>query len=619
MLPNSAEDTVVLLAQISQQLDGLSNGNLVPITAPLASFSPQSGTRQSSPTASAVWVNSLWFLSLVVSLFCALLATLQQRWARRYLQLTQPQVAIHKRARIRSFFANGVTRFYATVTVEAIPALLHVSVFLFMAGLIISLFSVHHTVAYVVLSATTVCSLVYTAITVMPVIYHDSPYTSPLSAPLWYVPRKTALAVLKTVYRVVDFYMSSVRGRECWPTPSLHKTFTSYRKLLSRDMTEAAHAAAARADSQLDAKAFGWTLDQLDEEGELVKFAAGIPGFSHSTKVEESVAILEMTPRSSYLHHHLSRHITVMLIRALKPGLLRVSKLLPESVREQRVKICMEALYYLPLAIEEILKLVAANHEDRKVVAGFSPILESVESFVMAERLSVTATTRVPLAVKIVAQCMATVTASRLQPNEQTLPILKRHLGIKEPEPHLFNQYLDPSDSRLLINLNQFLRKTARGVIVEAKKQQHIDIVILTVRLAKRLKFEHAAQELRDQFEGLRTGIQQHATGPPGKARENAEKLLSELSSLTIGAPHPPPSVPLPSVNAARVHTQPTNGRGTAATSTFAHPAQTSQIHSAQRPLQSVSQVPNDAYISIPISPMSEDGTFPLMPISPSL
>ena len=550
-----------------------------------------------------------------MSLFCALLATLQQRWARRYLQLTQPQVAIHKRARIRSFFANGVTRFYATVTVEAIPALLHISVFLFMAGLIISLFDIHYTVAYVVLSATAVCSLVYTAITVMPIIYHDSPYTSPLSAPLWYVPRKTALAVLNTVYRMADFYMSSVRGRNRWTTPSQRKTISSYRKLLSRDMTEAAHAAAARADSQLDAQALGWTLDQLDEEGELVKFAAGIPGFSHSTKVEESVAILEMTPALSVHHRHLSRHITVTLIRALKPGLLRVSKLLPKSVREQRVKICMEALYYLPHAIEEILEHVARNSHDRNVVAGFSPILQSVESFLMAEQLSVATTSRVPPAVKIIAQCMATVTASQLPLDEQTLPILGRHLKINEQETHLIKRCLGPDDSRLLRNLNHFLKNTARRVVEEAKKQHHINIVILTVRLAKQLKFEHAAQELRDQFERLRTWIQQRATGLPGKTRVNAEKLLLELSSLTTDPPRPSPSAP---GNAPRAHPLPTDGRGTAATSTSAHP-QTSQSRSAQQPLQPVSRIPNDAYISIPISPMSEDGTFPLMPTSPSL
>ncbi|KAI0298931.1 hypothetical protein BC826DRAFT_89618 [Russula brevipes] len=38
-----------------------------------------------SPTGAAIWVNSLWFLSLTISLTSALLATLQLLWADRYI------------------------------------------------------------------------------------------------------------------------------------------------------------------------------------------------------------------------------------------------------------------------------------------------------------------------------------------------------------------------------------------------------------------------------------------------------------------------------------------------------------------------------------------------------
>jgi hypothetical protein len=42
-------------------------------------------------------------------------------------------------------------------------------------------------------------------------------------------------------------------------------------------MTKVAHIAAARANGRLDARASCCTLDQLDEEGEFVKFAVGKP------------------------------------------------------------------------------------------------------------------------------------------------------------------------------------------------------------------------------------------------------------------------------------------------------------------------------------------------------
>ena len=602
MLPDSAGNAVVLLAQISQQLNGFSNGTHVPITA---SFSPQSGAPQSSPPASAVWVNSLWFLSLVISLFCALLATLQQRWARLYLQLTQPQVAIHKRARIRSFFYNGVTRFQVAITVEAIPALLHVSVFLFMTGLVISLFTIHHTVAYVVLAATAVCFLVYTAITVLPVIYYDSPYTSPFSASLWYIPRKTALAVLNTVDRMLDFYMRFVvcnRKSRTTAAPCV------YRGPLSQDMTEAAHAEAARANSLLDAQALGWTLDRLDEEGELVKFAAGIPGFAHSTEVKDSAAILEKIP--SKLHSDLPRHITLLLIRASKPGLMRDSKLLSESVRKQRVTICLEALYYLPRGIKMILRRFADNYRNPKVEAGFSPIFQSTESWLIAERLSVP-NNRVDQCVTIGAQCIATVIASQ-PPNKHTQPNLMQHLKIKEPQ--IFNSYLEPFDSALLKNLNQFLENTA----LEFIDMEDIDIIVWTIRLVKRLKFRHAAQKLQNEFQTLLDKIYQHERRPLGRTSTNAKRLLDEL----IG-----PNRPVASHSSAHgKRSSPSgplkfNAPGTAATSRSASTPKSAQPLSMRRPLLLVPQRSDDTCISIysPTFLMSPNDTLPSIPMSTSL
>ena len=74
-----------------------------------------------SPPAYAIWVNSLWFLSLVISVTCALLATLLQQWARRYLKVTQTRSSLHKRARIRSFFAEGVGNSNLSNMVELLP------------------------------------------------------------------------------------------------------------------------------------------------------------------------------------------------------------------------------------------------------------------------------------------------------------------------------------------------------------------------------------------------------------------------------------------------------------------------------------------------------------------
>ena len=336
---------------------------------------------------------------------------------------------------------------------------------------------------------------------------HNTPYTSPLSNLVWYISRKIADAVL------------NARGK-----------VSSYKPPESGSITEAIYFAATRPNAERDAQALGWTLDRLDEEGELVQFAAGIPGFSHSTEVKESASILEMVPMSTELHEDLSGNITRLLLRAFMPGLLSDSKLLPESVRKQRVSICLEALYYLPHAPKMLLQAIVDHPADFVFEVGLSSAVLSVESWLLAERLSAVTTSILDRDVKIGAQCMATVIASHPPPGEQSRTILMRHLRIEES---LFNLYLEPFDSLLLKNLNSFLINTALDVIRDDDIQHHIDLVLLTVRLAKRLKFGHASLELRCQFDILWAQIRRIETESDWKTRDNAKKLLSELSGLT--------------------------------------------------------------------------------------
>ena len=154
---------------------------------PNRSNTPPSPPPPFSPPNHAVWVNALWFLSLVISLTCALLATLLQQWARRYLKITQSRYSPHKRARIRAFFAEGVEKCLLPWAVEILPTLLHISLFLFFAGLVVFLCSVNLTIFKLVLSWVGLCTALYGCITCMPIFRHDSPYYTPLSLPAWHI------------------------------------------------------------------------------------------------------------------------------------------------------------------------------------------------------------------------------------------------------------------------------------------------------------------------------------------------------------------------------------------------------------------------------------------------
>ena len=612
LLPDSGSNVVTILTQISQQL---SNGSQISSQATVPPFQP--------PT-SAVWVNALWFLSLVISLFCALLATLQQYWARRYLRLTQTQSAIHKRARFRSFFAEGVARFHLAFAVETIPALLHISMFLFLTGLVISLFSIHHTIAIIVLAATVVGGFLYMVITVMPVIYHNSPYQSPLSALAWDLPRRAAKALLSAAWHIVSLKVSLQKRTGFVKTNYISPLCTRIskcKKRLSVSMARATEEAAAKEHWGIDARALIWTLDKSHEESELEKFIAGIPKFTDSKAVQDPLAVLlEATTAKKGLRPSLYRDIATLLINATEPGLLPNSKELPPSVKERRIRICLEALYFLPGAIEKILRRASNELGNKMVQRGFASFLESRLSWEMAlEHSKLTRSKKRNEKFKsriVAARCVAAVMATRL-PSKMWSLILTRQWGIQDPKLLVSDQALPraPSNSFLLKTLNHFLDNTALNYIDVG----NTDILISTVRIIKqKLQLNSAAKKLRVEFGNHVRRLEHLANGPYEPSdrnnveddlptemvrRKNAKALLDELASLRNPAP------PTLQVQTDASTVTPPDDDGLVA-----------MTSPKQFPIAQVSSPPGDVYITMPPYPETPSGeTHPLMPHSATL
>ena len=195
--PNSQDTAAFYLANIFQLLAD-ANGSHVSIPPTL------SNPLSFSPPMQAVWVNSLWFLSLAMSLTCALLATLLQQWSRRFIQITQSRHSPHKQARIRAFFAEGVERLHLPLAVEALPTLLHLSLFIFFAGLLVFLFNINHTVFSVVAWWVGLCIAAYACITLMPMFRRDSPYYAPPSSSAWFLVSGTLFVLFRVFQWLTD-------------------------------------------------------------------------------------------------------------------------------------------------------------------------------------------------------------------------------------------------------------------------------------------------------------------------------------------------------------------------------------------------------------------------------
>ncbi|KAJ7832880.1 hypothetical protein B0H14DRAFT_3871834 [Mycena olivaceomarginata] len=96
---------------------------------------------------SDVWVNGLWFTSLTLSLTMALLAVLAKQWLRQYSSFIAGSA--RERALIRQFRYACFNKWGVQFIIGFLPVILHLSLGLFMAGLVVFLSVLNHTIAMV--------------------------------------------------------------------------------------------------------------------------------------------------------------------------------------------------------------------------------------------------------------------------------------------------------------------------------------------------------------------------------------------------------------------------------------------------------------------------------------
>ena len=134
-----------------------------------------------------IWVNALWMISLVLSVTCALIATLLQQWARGYIETTKSSMELRHRARVRSLLFQGTESYRISLLVEILPTLLHLSVYLFFCGLIIAFHKINTKVAIAVDASAGLSGLAYIALTILPCIDVKCPFRTPISKMLWLI------------------------------------------------------------------------------------------------------------------------------------------------------------------------------------------------------------------------------------------------------------------------------------------------------------------------------------------------------------------------------------------------------------------------------------------------
>ena len=196
-------------------------------------------------------------MSLVFSLIAALIATLVQQWVREYMHVFQRYGNPLKSTRLRQYLYEGVERWHMPRVARSVPGLVHVSLFLFFAGLCDSLLAVHTTVAVTTIIPIAICSFLYIFSMFAPAISPQSPFRSPFSGLIWYLKQKVH------------------------PRRYLDRASGGLLKAVSSNLSEGKmQLAMEEGDGRKgrDVRAIRWLIHNRTEDDEMESFVMAIPG-----------------------------------------------------------------------------------------------------------------------------------------------------------------------------------------------------------------------------------------------------------------------------------------------------------------------------------------------------
>ncbi|KAJ7055770.1 hypothetical protein C8F01DRAFT_1234283 [Mycena amicta] len=306
--PNPGDITVQLLMKISAQMEAAANGSTFQDTV----FPPF------TPPQTSIVCNSLWFISLGLSLSCALIATLIQQWARDFLHQTDIHSAPLVRARIFSFLYYGLKSFRMHQVVELLPLLLHISLLLFFAGLVVFFIPVNLVITSIGAAFLFIIGLVYSILTFLPLRYLDSPYRTPLSGSLWSI-----WQVIKTrIYWSPDRVPVDLRPR----------TTTASRSIALAAIQPSSER------SKRDYRALEWTLKSSLDDSEFEPFAEAIPHLLWGPQGRRFAYERHLQQLAHHKETHLQGHI-LRLLQSCDSGALTA------EARLRRRIICLKALW----------------------------------------------------------------------------------------------------------------------------------------------------------------------------------------------------------------------------------------------------------------------------------
>jgi len=235
------------------------------------------------------------------------------------------------------------------------PTLLHISVFLFFAGLVDFLIPVNTIVAYFTLGWIAMFTLAYIILTILPNLFFNCPYRTPLSGFTWRFSQFSVLRIVVAIRGIEGLFhqilitlwnrahrqVTPDHGPTEW-RKTLGDHIEMHRKWLKDGLRKSVELSATDAPPIVDAQALEWTLTALDEDKEIEDFADRVPGFFDSRAVPDpTAAILPLMSDDLKTDPILGSRLRDLLKTCI-PG----TSPLTEEQRRSRLRVCLKSLWY---------------------------------------------------------------------------------------------------------------------------------------------------------------------------------------------------------------------------------------------------------------------------------
>jgi hypothetical protein len=407
------------------------------------------------------------------------LATLLQQWARRYQRVAYPRHSPHKKARIRAFYKHGVEKLHIPWTMEVLPALLHISLFLFFAGLSVFLFSVHRLIFKVVTAWIGVCAILYAILTFLPIIRKDSPYSAPLSSSFSF-----CLTFIRHLFFRLLRRFPQINPSNCMPLRTGDPSAVHLDDFFSHSMDKTAEKYAFEMGPDIDHGSLLWMFESLDEDTDFEKFFEGLHRLcdsetGKSLNLQQGFIIENRRTLSSALIGMMNRTLS--------------SNLVPESVKQHRLIICTKVI--------ESTSLFGPWWFLRCVLLGsWHRFLGCIEFGLFVQKWK---DVTHPVT-RFYRQCVAVLTISIVRDHDEHWSQLVK--GLLDVSKTPLQKYIKNSDSVLLANAIFIVRRTVQTYSgsVDRHRQDVIGASSKTLEtVCKKLDIQHSLPELRHEFCGV--------------------------------------------------------------------------------------------------------------------